>query len=163
MAKRRILPFAPGDASKPADGCVNPYCVEDLKYRESMARSGGRLNAFDDIYEGYPFSGGLLTGTTLMSQFDGSQFDIATGVVLRGPAKAVLAIDEVRVRSGQIPSAAAAMPKAKAARARTGINWRRDAERLANEAARRQDHLTDRSTQCRLRSFPIRCNSGAMP
>ena len=29
----------------------------------SVARVGGKLFAFDDIYEGYPLSGGLLTGT----------------------------------------------------------------------------------------------------
>ena len=67
-----------------------------------MARTGGKLYAFDDIYEGYPLSGGLLTGTTLMSQFDGAQFDIATGAVLRGPAKDALETYEVREQDGQI-------------------------------------------------------------
>jgi 3-phenylpropionate/trans-cinnamate dioxygenase ferredoxin component len=68
----------------------------------SVARVGGKLYAFDDIYEGCPLSGGLLTGTTLMSQHDGSQFDVTTGAVLRGPAKAALRTYEVREQNGKI-------------------------------------------------------------
>src|SRR5271156_6263995 len=58
-----------GDASKLLDNDVNPYYLEDLKHRVSVARVGGNLFAFDDIYQGYPLSAGLLTGMTLMSQY----------------------------------------------------------------------------------------------
>jgi 3-phenylpropionate/trans-cinnamate dioxygenase ferredoxin component len=68
----------------------------------SVARVGGKLYAFDDIYEGSPFSGGLLTGTILMSQCDGSKFDLTTGAILRGPATAPLTMYKVRDRSGKI-------------------------------------------------------------
>jgi 3-phenylpropionate/trans-cinnamate dioxygenase ferredoxin subunit len=84
------------------DNDVNPYYVDDLKRRVSVARLGGSLYAFDDLYEGHPLSGGLLTGTTLMSQFDGSQFDIKTGAVLRGPATKAIGIYEVREQDGRI-------------------------------------------------------------
>ena len=47
-------------------------------------------------------SGGLLTGTTLMSQCDGSQFDVTSGAVLRGPAKSALKTYEVREQNGKI-------------------------------------------------------------
>jgi 3-phenylpropionate/trans-cinnamate dioxygenase ferredoxin component len=90
------------DAGKLRDNDVNPYYIEDLKHRVSVARIGGKLFAFDDIYEGYPLSAGLLTGTTLMSQYDGSQFDIKTGAVLRGPATAALRTYEVREQDSKI-------------------------------------------------------------
>jgi 3-phenylpropionate/trans-cinnamate dioxygenase ferredoxin component len=90
------------DADKLRDNDVNPYYLEGLKHRVSVARVGGQLFAFDDIYEGYPLSGGLLTGTTLMSQYDGSQFDIKTGSVLRGPAMAALRTYHVREQNGKI-------------------------------------------------------------
>ena len=39
---------------------------------------------------------------TLMSQYDGSQFDLKTGAVLRGPATAPLKMYEVREQDGKI-------------------------------------------------------------
>jgi 3-phenylpropionate/trans-cinnamate dioxygenase ferredoxin subunit len=89
-------------AGKLRDNDVNPYYLEDLKRRVSVARVGGKLFAFDDIYEGYPLSAGLLTGTTLMSQYDGSQFDVRTGAVLRGPATAALRTYDLREQDGKI-------------------------------------------------------------
>jgi nitrite reductase/ring-hydroxylating ferredoxin subunit len=58
------------DAGKLPDNYVNPYYLEDLKRRVSVARAGGKLYAFDDLckHEGCPLSAGLLTGTTLMCQ-----------------------------------------------------------------------------------------------
>jgi 3-phenylpropionate/trans-cinnamate dioxygenase ferredoxin subunit len=90
------------DASKLRDNDVNPYYLEDLKRRVSVARVGGKLFAFDDIYEGYPLSAGLLVGTALMSQYDRSQFDVRTGAVLRGPATAALRTYDVREQDGKI-------------------------------------------------------------
>jgi nitrite reductase/ring-hydroxylating ferredoxin subunit len=91
-----------GAAAGLGDEDVVGYYVDALKHRVSVARTGGKLYAFDDIYEGYPLSGGLLTGTTLMSQFDGSQFDLRTGAILRGPATRALATYEVREQGGEI-------------------------------------------------------------
>jgi nitrite reductase/ring-hydroxylating ferredoxin subunit len=91
-----------GDASKLRDNDVNPYYIEDLKHRVSVARVGRDLFAFDDIYQGYPLSAGLLTGMTLMSQYDGSQFDVRTGAVLRGPALLALRTYDVREQDGRI-------------------------------------------------------------
>jgi nitrite reductase/ring-hydroxylating ferredoxin subunit len=49
------------------DDYVNPYYLDDLKRRISVARVGGKLYAFDDLcpHEACPLSAGLLTGTTL--------------------------------------------------------------------------------------------------
>ena len=90
------------DGDKLQDGNVNAYYLDDLKLRVSVARVGAKLFAFDDIYEGAPLSGGLLTGTTIMSQCDGSQFDITSGAVLRGPAKSALNTYVVRQQDGKI-------------------------------------------------------------
>lgn len=90
------------DGGNLRDNDVNPYYLEDLKRRVAVARVGGGLYAFDDLYEGCPLSGGLLTGTTLMSQHDGSLFDVASGAVLRGPATAALRTYEVREQNGKI-------------------------------------------------------------
>lgn len=84
------------------DGNVNAYYLGDLKLRVSVARAGAKLFAFDDIYEGCPLSGGLLKGTTLMSQCDGSQFDVTSGAVLRGPAKLALKTYEALEQNGRI-------------------------------------------------------------
>ena len=85
------------------DDYVNPYYLEDLKRRVSVARVGGKLYAFDDLctHEACPLSAGLLTGTTLMCQCHGSQFDVTSGDVLRGPADP-LTTYEVREENGEI-------------------------------------------------------------
>jgi nitrite reductase/ring-hydroxylating ferredoxin subunit len=86
------------------DGYVNPYYLEDSKRRVSVARVGGKLYAFDDLcpHEACPLSAGLLTGTTLMCQCHGSQFDVTSGAVLRGPATTALTTYDVREEDGQI-------------------------------------------------------------
>ena len=93
-----------GKSGQLPDNYVNPYYVSDLKQRVSVARVGNKLYAFNDLctHEGCQLSAGLLTGTTLMCPCDGSQFDVATGAVLRGPAKLALVTYEVREREGEI-------------------------------------------------------------
>jgi 3-phenylpropionate/trans-cinnamate dioxygenase ferredoxin subunit len=94
------------EAAKLPDDDVRPYYLEDLKRRVSTARVEGTLYAFDDLCtcadERCPLSSGLLRGTTLMCQCHGSQFDIRSGAVLRGPATQALATYETRVADGQI-------------------------------------------------------------
>jgi nitrite reductase/ring-hydroxylating ferredoxin subunit len=91
-----------GPAAELGDNHVNPYYLEDLKHRVAVARITGKLYAFDDLYNEYPLSAGLLSGTSIMSQGDGSRFDLTSGVVLRGPATAPLATYEVRETNGKI-------------------------------------------------------------
>jgi len=103
MATNPTLPYRIlGPSPELADNCVNPYYLEDLKHRIAVARIAGKLFAFDDLYRECPLSAGLLTGTTIMSQADGSQFDVASGAVLRGPTTARLATYAVREANGQI-------------------------------------------------------------
>ena len=86
------------------DNYVNPYYFEDLKKRVSVARVDGKLYAFDDLckHEGCPLSAGLLSGTTLMCQCHGSQYNVTSGSVLRGPATERLTTYEVREQDGKI-------------------------------------------------------------
>ncbi len=91
-----------GEAGRLGDNDVIAYYIEEMKHRVSVARVGGKLFAFDDLYEGYPLSGGLLSGAVLMSQFDGSQFDLPTGAVMRGPATDRLETYDVREQDGDI-------------------------------------------------------------
>lgn len=83
---------------------VNAYYIDALKRRIAVARVNGKLYAFDDLcsHDGCPLSAGLLTGATVMCQCDGSQFDVTTGTVLRGPATEPLATYVVREQEGQI-------------------------------------------------------------
>ena len=92
-----------GQGDDIAEGSIVPYYVNDLKRRVSVARVDGRLYAFADLCTcaepACPLSGGLLTGTTLMCQCHGYQFDITTGAVVRGLATTeplcVYAVQEV--------------------------------------------------------------------
>ena len=101
-AKTEFRRLGPSDRLPEND--VNPYYLEDLKRRVSVARVAGTLHAFDDLcpFDSVPLSAGLLTGTTLMCQCDGSQFDVTTGRVRRGPATQALVTYEVREQDGAI-------------------------------------------------------------
>jgi nitrite reductase/ring-hydroxylating ferredoxin subunit len=85
-------------------GYVNPYYMEDIKRRVSVARVGGQLYAFDDLcpHEGCPLSSGLLTGTTLMCQCHGSKYDVTTGAILRGPTTKPLTMYKARELDGKV-------------------------------------------------------------
>jgi nitrite reductase/ring-hydroxylating ferredoxin subunit len=91
-------------ADRLPENYVNPYYLEDLKKRISVARVEGKLYAFEDLckHEGCPLSAGLLNGTALMCQCHGSHYDVTSGAVLQGPATEALETYEVREESGEI-------------------------------------------------------------
>lgn len=93
-----------GQSADVPDGYVMPCYRDDRKRRVSLAHTGGRLYAFGDLStsDGAPLSSGLLADATLMSECDGSRFDITTGDVLRGPATRPLATYRVPELDGRI-------------------------------------------------------------
>jgi 3-phenylpropionate/trans-cinnamate dioxygenase ferredoxin subunit len=79
---------------------VVPSYPADHRRRVAIARLDGRLYAFGDLCtcasDRCPLSGGLLTGTTITCQCQGSRFEVSTGAVLSGPATEALTVYEVR-------------------------------------------------------------------
>ncbi|MEP7346192.1 MAG: Rieske 2Fe-2S domain-containing protein [Gemmatimonadaceae bacterium] len=57
--------------------------------RVTVASADGQLHAFDDTctHTGCSLAKGKLTGTTVTCACHGSQFDVTSGAVLRGPAQ----------------------------------------------------------------------------
>jgi nitrite reductase/ring-hydroxylating ferredoxin subunit len=57
--------------------------------RVNIASVGGQLHAFDDTctHKACSLAKGKLDGTTVTCPCHGSQFDVTTGKVLRGPAQ----------------------------------------------------------------------------
>ena len=57
--------------------------------RVNIASVGGQLHAFDDTctHKACSLAKGKLDGTTVTCPCHGSQFDVTTGEVLRGPAQ----------------------------------------------------------------------------
>ncbi len=55
----------------------------------TVANADGHLYAFDDrcTHTGCSLANGTLTGTTVTCGCHGSQFDVTSGAVLRGPAQ----------------------------------------------------------------------------
>jgi 3-phenylpropionate/trans-cinnamate dioxygenase ferredoxin component len=63
----------------------------------AVANVGGRLYAFDDLctHRSCSLTEGALAGTTIVCGCHGSEFDVTTGAVLKGPARQPLATYQV--------------------------------------------------------------------
>ena len=70
-----------------AAGEMRVFDVGGIKV--SVASVGGQLHAFDDTctHKGCSLAQGRLDGTTVTCPCHGSQFDVTSGKVLRGPAQ----------------------------------------------------------------------------
>jgi nitrite reductase/ring-hydroxylating ferredoxin subunit len=75
------------DANNLAEGEMRVLEITGSKV--SVAASGGRLFAFDDTctHRGCSLGAGELAGTTVTCPCHGSQFDVTSGAVIRGPAQ----------------------------------------------------------------------------
>lgn len=75
-----------GSANDVADGQMRVFDVGGTKV--NVASSEGRLYAFDDTctHMGCSLANGELEGTIVTCACHGSQFDVITGAVMRGPA-----------------------------------------------------------------------------
>jgi nitrite reductase/ring-hydroxylating ferredoxin subunit len=76
-----------GNASDVADGQMQVFDVDGTKV--SVAKASGHLYAFDYTctHMGCSLANGELDGTTVTCPCHGSQFDVTSGNVLRGPAQ----------------------------------------------------------------------------
>ncbi|MGH2380444.1 MAG: Rieske (2Fe-2S) protein [Candidatus Limnocylindria bacterium] len=76
-----------GSAKDVAEGFMRVFEVAGTKV--NVANSDGRLYAFDDTctHQGCSLANGNLQGTTVTCACHGSQFDVTSGAVLRGPAQ----------------------------------------------------------------------------
>lgn len=95
-----------GASAAVSEGDIEPFYLADRKQRIAVARVDGRLFAFDDLCTcatpPCPLSGGLLTGTVVMCQCHGSEFDIESGNVRTGPASQPLMTYPARETDGKI-------------------------------------------------------------
>ena len=75
------------NASDIATGQMRVFEVVGIKV--NIASVGGQLHAFDDTctHRACSLAKGKLDGTTVTCPCHGSQFDVTTGEVLRGPAQ----------------------------------------------------------------------------
>ncbi|MGH7530342.1 MAG: Rieske (2Fe-2S) protein [Gemmatimonadales bacterium] len=75
-----------GNAKDVALGQIRVFDVDGTKV--SVANVDGGLYAFDDTctHRGCSLAGGKLDGTSVTCPCHGSQFDVPSGAVLRGPA-----------------------------------------------------------------------------
>ena len=86
-----------GSAQDVLAGQMRAFDVAGTKV--DVANAGGHLHAVDDTcpHRGCSLTMGKLDGTTVTCHCHGSQFDVTTGAVIRGPAT-----QPVRSRSVQI-------------------------------------------------------------
>jgi nitrite reductase/ring-hydroxylating ferredoxin subunit len=76
-----------GSSKDVPEGAMQVFEVAGTKV--NVANADGHLYAFDDTctHAGCSLAMGELDGTTVTCACHGSQFDVATGAVLRGPAQ----------------------------------------------------------------------------
>jgi nitrite reductase/ring-hydroxylating ferredoxin subunit len=76
-----------GKSKDVAAGTMRVFDVAGTKV--NLANAGGHLYAFDDTctHAGCSLATGKLEGTTVTCPCHGSQFDVTSGAVLRGPAR----------------------------------------------------------------------------
>lgn len=91
-----------GLASDIAAGNMRAFGVSGL--RVNVASVQGVLHAIDDTctHTGCSLAAGRLEGTVVTCGCHGSQFDVTTGAVLRGPARRPLRSLEVLVDDGAL-------------------------------------------------------------
>jgi 3-phenylpropionate/trans-cinnamate dioxygenase ferredoxin subunit len=72
------------------DVVAGKMCVFEVEgIPVNVANVDGHLYAFDDTctHSGCSLAAGMLNGTTVTCSCHGSQFDVTSGAVLRGPAR----------------------------------------------------------------------------
>ena len=91
-----------GKATDVSDGQMRVFDVAGTKVNIANAR--GHLYAFDDTctHMGCSLANGELDATTVTCGCHGSQFDVTSGAVLRGPAQRPVRSRAVQVDGGEL-------------------------------------------------------------
>jgi 3-phenylpropionate/trans-cinnamate dioxygenase ferredoxin subunit len=91
-----------GDLNSVPEGEMRVFDLEGSKV--NVARAAGGLYAFDDTcpHMGCSLANGELQGTTVTCACHGSQFDVTSGAVLRGPAQRPVRSHTLEVQEGAI-------------------------------------------------------------
>ena len=91
-----------GSATDVADGQMRVFDVAGR--RVAVANAGGHLYGFDDActHAGCSLAGGELDATTVTCPCHGSQFDVTSGAVLRGPAREAVRPIGVRIEGAEL-------------------------------------------------------------
>ncbi len=95
--------FVPiGAAHEVADGQMRVFEIRGISV--NVVNADGRLYAFDDTctHAGCSLARGDLDGTTVTCACHGSQFDVTSGQVLRGPAQRSVRSRAVEIRGDQL-------------------------------------------------------------
>ena len=84
------------------EGAMRVFVVEGSKV--NVSTSGGGIYAIDDTctHMGCSLANGSLEGTTVTCACHGSQFDVTSGAVLRGPARSPVRARAVEVRGDEL-------------------------------------------------------------
>ena len=91
-----------GDANAVPAGEMHVLDVAGTKV--TVANADGQLYVIDDTctHMGCSLGSGDLDGTTVTCPCHGSQFDVRTGAVLRGPAQRPVRAHQVQIQDGSI-------------------------------------------------------------
>ncbi len=91
-----------GDVADVTDGQMRVFDVAGTNV--NVAKAGGNLYAFDDTctHAGCSLARGVLQGTIVTCACHGSQFDVTTGAVMRGPAERPVRARSLTVEGGAL-------------------------------------------------------------
>jgi 3-phenylpropionate/trans-cinnamate dioxygenase ferredoxin subunit len=100
--EERVMLVRIGNSKDVAPGQMRVFDVAGTKV--SVASADGSLYAFDDTctHTGCSLAKGKLDGTTVTCPCHGSQFDVTSGAVLRGPASRPVRSRLVQVEGGDL-------------------------------------------------------------
>jgi nitrite reductase/ring-hydroxylating ferredoxin subunit len=70
----------------------------------AVVQVSGRVHAYANVcpHAGYTLAGGPVTDTTLICDVHGAEFELETGVAIRGPAARGLDVYKVRVEGSDV-------------------------------------------------------------
>jgi nitrite reductase/ring-hydroxylating ferredoxin subunit len=91
-----------GNSRDVAPGQMRVFEVAGVKV--NVASADGTLYSFDDTctHTGCSLAKGVLDGTTVTCPCHGSQFDVTSGAVLRGPASRPVRSRPVQIEGGDL-------------------------------------------------------------